>query len=69
MVGVGHRTGLGVILGAYKRIRARGGKLGVVCPEGCPSRSIFRLTGLVKVLDLRDTADEAVKALASEVTQ
>ncbi|CAN5437444.1 anti-sigma factor antagonist BldG [soil metagenome] len=52
-------TGLGVLVGALKRVRANGGELALVCTSS-RIRKVFEVTGLTKVFSLYDTVDEAV---------
>ncbi len=52
-------TGLGVLVGALKRVRANGGELALVCTSA-RIRKVFEVTGLTKVFSLYDTVDEAV---------
>lgn len=58
-------TGLGVLIGALKRARAHGGMLVVVCP---PEREqllkTFRITGMVKVIPVVATVEEALAMIA-----
>lgn len=52
-------TGLGVIVGALKRLRGLGGDLRLV--GGAPTvRKVFELTGLDAVLGLHDSIDSAI---------
>jgi anti-sigma B factor antagonist len=55
---------LGVLLGAMKRIRARGGHLRLVVP-GADVRRIFEITLLDRVFPLHETREEAVRAAAA----
>jgi anti-sigma B factor antagonist len=55
-------TGLGVLVGALKRVRgSEGGELHLVCTQP-RIRKVFEVTGLTKVFSLFDTVDEAVGA-------
>jgi anti-sigma B factor antagonist len=54
-------TGLGVLVGGLKRVRAHDGSLGLVCDEERILK-IFRITGLTKVFPIHATVDEAVAA-------
>lgn len=56
-------TGLGVLVGGLKRVRAHDGAIDLVCTQGRILR-IFRITGLSKVFNIYDSVDEA---LASHV--
>jgi anti-sigma B factor antagonist len=52
-------TGLGVLVGGLKRVRAHDGSLHIVCTQERLLK-IFRITGLTKVFPIYDTIDEAV---------
>jgi anti-sigma B factor antagonist len=53
---------LGVLLGAVKRLRPRGGQLRIVCTD--PSiRKIFEITLLDRVFSLHESRDEALARL------
>jgi anti-sigma B factor antagonist len=56
-------TGLGVLVGALKRVRADGGSLDIVCTQERILK-IFEITGLDKVFGLHATIDEARAAHA-----
>ncbi len=56
-------TGLGVLVGALKRVRADGGSLDIVCTQERILK-IFEITGLDKVFGLHATVDEARDANA-----
>jgi anti-sigma B factor antagonist len=58
-------TGLGVLVGGLKRVRAHDGSLDLVCTQERILK-IFRITGLTKVFGIYDTVDEAIKARKSE---
>jgi anti-sigma B factor antagonist len=47
-------TGLGVLLGALKRVRERDGSLAIVCPPG-PVHRVLTLTGLHKVFSVYES--------------
>lgn len=51
-------TGLGVLVGALKRVRADGGSLDIVCTQERILK-IFQITGLDKVFGLHGSIDEA----------
>ena len=57
-------TGLGVLVGALKRVRANGGELALVC-TAARIRKVFEVTGLTKVFALFDTVDEAASGNAA----
>ncbi len=52
-------TGLGVLVGALKRVRSSGGELYLVCTQP-RIRKVFEVTGLTKVFSIHDSVDEAV---------
>jgi anti-sigma B factor antagonist len=54
-------TGLGVLVGGLKRVRAHDGSLRLVCTQERILK-IFRITGLTKVFSIHDTVDAAVAA-------
>ncbi len=54
-------TGLGVLVGGLKRVRAHDGYIDLVCTQGRILR-IFRITGLSKVFSIYDSVAEAVAA-------
>ncbi len=58
-------TGLGVLVGGLKRVRAHDGSLDLVCTQERILK-IFRITGLTKVFGIHDGVDEAIAARKSE---
>jgi anti-sigma B factor antagonist len=54
-------TGLGVLVGGLKRVRAHDGWIDLVCTQGRILR-IFRITGLNKVFSIYNTVPEALAA-------
>ena len=54
-------TGLGVLVGGLKRVRAHDGSLDLVCTQERILK-IFRITGLTKVFGIHNTVDEAIEA-------
>lgn len=60
-------SGIGVIVGALKRARERGGSLSLVGLQP-RVRRIFEITGLLGALPFFDTVDEAVAACSSKPT-
>jgi anti-sigma B factor antagonist len=58
-------TGLGVLVGGLKRVRAHDGSLDLVCTQERILK-IFRITGLTKVFGIHDTIDEAIAHRKSE---
>jgi anti-sigma B factor antagonist len=51
-------TGLGVLVGAHRRLRARSGTLTLVCPHERLLK-IFRITGLDTVFEIHTSIDAA----------
>jgi anti-sigma B factor antagonist len=54
-------TGLGVLVGGLKRVRAHDGWIDLVCTQGRLLR-IFRITGLSKVFSIYNSVPEALAA-------
>jgi anti-sigma B factor antagonist len=54
-------TGLGVLVGGLKRVRAHEGSLRLVCTQERILK-IFRITGLTKVFPIHSSVDEALTA-------
>jgi anti-sigma B factor antagonist len=54
-------TGLGVLVGGLKKVRAHDGTLQLVCSQDRLLK-IFRITGLAKVFVIHESADEALSA-------
>jgi anti-sigma B factor antagonist len=54
-------TGLGVLVGALKRVRTQDGDLSLVCTEPRILK-VFEITGLTKVFSMHRSVDEAVAA-------
>ena len=54
-------TGLGVLVGGLKKVRAHDGSLQLVCSQDRLLK-IFRITGLAKVFVIHDTAEAALAA-------
>ena len=54
-------TGLGVLIGGLKRVRAHDGSLDLVCTQERILK-IFRVTGLAKVFGIHETVDQAIAA-------
>lgn len=52
-------TGLGVLIGALKRVRTKDGDLRLVCSDQ-RVRKIFDITGLDKVFHIGDSVEESV---------
>jgi len=54
-------TGLGVLVGGLKKVRANDGSLELICTQDRLLK-IFRITGLAKVFVIHDSADGALAA-------
>lgn len=54
-------TGLGVLVGGLKKVRAHDGSLALVCTQDRLLK-IFRITGLAKVFMIHDSAEAALAA-------
>ncbi len=52
-------TGLGVLVGGLKKVRAHDGSLQLICNQDRLLK-IFRITGLAKVFTIHPSADEAL---------
>ncbi|APH04533.1 anti-sigma F factor antagonist [Bacillus weihaiensis] len=55
-------SGLGVILGRYKQIKAMGGEM-VVCAISPAVKRLFDMSGLFKIIRLEDNEDRALEKL------
>ncbi|MBE3596491.1 MAG: anti-sigma F factor antagonist [Hydrogenibacillus sp.] len=55
-------SGIGVILGRYKQLSAKGGRM-VVCGLGPTVQRIFELSGLLKILTVAPSEEAALGAL------
>jgi len=58
-------TGLGVVLGALKRVRAAGGDLALARAEPQVAK-VFDITRLSDIIPLHDTVEAAVSAVVSD---
>src|ERR671932_2336220 len=54
-------TGLGVLVGALKRVKAHEGSLSLVCTQD-KILKIFKITGLTKVFPIHDSVEAATEA-------
>ena len=54
-------TGLGVLVGGLKRVRAHDGSLRLVCTQERILK-IFRITGFTKVFPIHSSVEEAISA-------
>src|SRR5229473_7063315 len=64
-VGFLDSTGLGVLVGGLRRVRAHDGSLDLVCTQQRILK-IFRITGLTEVFGIHDTVDGAIAAKKAE---
>ncbi|AVF23451.1 anti-sigma F factor antagonist [Paenibacillus larvae subsp. larvae] len=55
-------SGLGVILGRYKQITGRGGKM-IVCDVNPSIYRLFELSGLFKIVAIEDNERKAISSL------
>jgi anti-sigma B factor antagonist len=55
-------TALGILLGALKRLRPRGGRVAVLCPDPAIGK-VFEITGLDRMMPVTSTLAEALAAL------
>jgi anti-sigma B factor antagonist len=55
-------TGLGVLIGALKRVREHGGSVSLVCTNP-QIKKIFEITGLVKIFGMHENEASALKAI------
>jgi len=53
-------TGLGVLIGALKKVREHDGNITLVCTNP-QIKKIFNITGLVKIFSISKTEEEALK--------
>ena len=60
-VGFPGSTGLGVLVGGLKRVRAHDGSLDLVCTQERILK-IFQITGLTKVFGIHQTVNQAIAA-------
>jgi anti-sigma B factor antagonist len=54
-------TGLGVLVGALKRVKAHDGSFALVCTQD-KILKIFKITGLTKVFPIHDSVEQATAA-------
>jgi len=55
-------TGLGVLIGALKRVRENNGNISLVCSNP-QIKKIFQITGLVKIFGIFKSEEEACESL------
>jgi stage II sporulation protein AA (anti-sigma F factor antagonist) len=53
-------SGIGVVIGRYKRLSLKKGEVGVTGVKGAVKR-VFELSGMFKIIKLYDSVDSAVK--------
>ena len=58
-------TALGVLIGGLKRMRERDGNMVLVCPSP-RIRRVFEITGLDKIFDIYNTAEDAMEVASGE---
>lgn len=58
-------TALGVLIGGLKRMRERDGNMVLVCPSP-RIRRVFEITGLDKIFDIFNTAEDAMEVSGRE---
>ena len=63
-VGFLDSTGLGVLVGGLRRVRAHDGSLELVCTQQ-PILKILKITGLTEVFGIYETVDQAIAATKS----
>ena len=57
-------TGLGVLIGALKKVREHSGRILLVCTNP-QIKKIFNITGLVKIFEIFKDEEEALQILAN----
>ena len=60
-VGFLDSTGLGVLVGGLRRVRAHDGSLDLVCTQQRVLK-IFKITGLTQIFGIYETVDQAIAA-------
>jgi len=58
-------SGLGVILGRYRKLKALGGELAIVCVPVSVSR-LFEISGMRKIINIYRKREDALSALKEE---
>ncbi|MCL5773375.1 MAG: STAS domain-containing protein [Firmicutes bacterium] len=56
-------TGLGVLIGALKKVREHNGSISLICTNP-QIKKIFNITGLVKIFGIYKNEEESLKSLA-----
>jgi len=57
-------TGLGVLIGALKKVREKSGKIVLICTNP-QIKKIFNITGLIKIFDIYKDEAEALGSFAT----
>lgn len=57
-------TGLGVLIGALKKVREKNGKIVLICTNP-QIKKIFNITGLIKIFDIYKDEAEALGSFAA----
>lgn len=60
-------SGLGLLLAAYKEVKAKGGEIKLAAP-GQLTRDAMHFFGLIPVLEVHDSVEAAVSAFGEELT-
>jgi stage II sporulation protein AA (anti-sigma F factor antagonist) len=55
-------SGLGLILGRYRSVKERGGKM-AICEVSPPLKKLFELSGILKIIPLFESEEEAVQSV------
>lgn len=55
-------SGIGAVVGRYKKVSAKGGKI-CVADVNCSVNRVFELSGLFKIIKKFDNVDEAVRCI------
>jgi len=55
-------TGLGVLIGALKKVREQNGSISLICTNP-QIKKIFNITGLVKIFGIFKSEEDAIKGL------
>jgi stage II sporulation protein AA (anti-sigma F factor antagonist) len=55
-------SGLGLILGRYRSVTERGGKM-AICEVSPPLKKLFELSGILKIIPLFESEEEAAESV------
>jgi len=58
-------TGLGVLIGALKKVREQNGHIFLVCVDQ-QIKKVFTITGLIKIFKIFENNDKAIEAFKAE---